>query len=241
MARRHRRTQRGSLPQGKPKGKNPGKQQKHGPHPSSELIKAAETAIQEWFANNPKATLRARDLLHHLGWPQSKQPVLKEALVRLINEGLLHKVKGSKLTAPRESSKLESGPLELTESGNGFVRHKDGDIFVPRGKLLNARHGDRVEVALTGIGRKGSPQGRVVRVVEREDTPVTGRFVGHGVRGGVVYPDNPKLLSPLKFRGIYYAAPRMAIVSRWSGLTSRAVPRGASSVSSVRQRTLRRG
>lgn len=199
MAKRHRRAQRGNLPKGRPRGSSGGKRQ--GPHASAELVRAAEEAIRDWFANNPKSSIRARDLLHHLGWPQSKQPLLKEALLRLIREGHLHKVKGSKLSAPSSSAKLESGPLELTESGNGFVRHPDGDIFVPRSKQLNARHGDRVEVALTGIGRQGSPQGRVVRVVERESTPVTGRFVGHAVRGGVVYPDNPKIPGPIDIPG----------------------------------------
>ena len=178
----------------------PPKRNRSAPHPSSDLQKAAEEALLAWFDSNPRTAISSRDLLKQLRWPHSKQKVIQQAVVSLLKEGKLQRVKGKKLARVREEDHHVQGIIELAERGFGFVRRGGGedDVYIPVSKKLGAQHGDRVEIALTGEGRFGGPQGRVVRVLERNDVPVTGRFVGVVGRGGLVYPDNPRVQGPIE-------------------------------------------
>ncbi|MFH0883254.1 MAG: VacB/RNase II family 3'-5' exoribonuclease [bacterium] len=178
----------------------PRKRDRSAPGPSSDLQKAASESVLGWFNAHPRAAISSRDLQKQLQWPQSKQKVIQQAVISLLKNGRLQRIKGKKLALVRDDDRLVQGTLELAEKGFGFVRRGRGeeDVYVPASKLLGAHHGDQVEIALTGAGRFGGPQGRVVRVLERNDVPVTGRFVAVPGRGGLVYPDNPRVQGPLE-------------------------------------------
>jgi len=161
---------------------------------------AAAQEILAWFQAHPSKAVSIRDLQRALDWPHTRQKSLFSALALLQKEGKLRRVKGKKLSLVREQVTNPTGKIELAEKGFGFVRVLDGgdDIYIPRTKLMGARNGDQVEYALTGLGKFGGPQGRIVRVLERDDTPITGRFVQIALRGGLVYPDNPKVPGPFE-------------------------------------------
>ncbi len=183
--------------------RGPSKSRKHmrvPTSPASGLLKAAAEAVLGWFVQHPRSAITGRDLQKQLRWPQSKQKTIQQAVVSLLKEGRLQRIKGKKLSFVREDRRLVQGTLELAEKGFGFVRRggRDEDVYVPASKLLGAHHGDSVEIALTGTGRFGGPQGRVVRILERTDTPVTGRFVAVPGRGGLVYADNPRVRGPFE-------------------------------------------
>ena len=180
-----------------------GKGQQKGRRSSGSSETADFTAAQEilaWFKEHPSKAISVRDLQRALDWPSSRQKALFQALELLQKEGRLRRVKGKKLSFVRDQIAYQTGKLEVAEKGFGFVRVTEGgdDVYIPKSKLLGARNGDQVEFALTGLGRFGSPQGRIVRVLERDDTPITGRFVQIERRGGLVYPDNPKVPGPFE-------------------------------------------
>ncbi len=70
-----------------------------------------------------------------------------------------------------------SGTVSVTRQGDAFVRAEEGgpDVFVPAGALASAMHGDTVLVGVEGHPREGrSPEGRVLRVLERARQTVVG-------------------------------------------------------------------
>ncbi len=77
----------------------------------------------------------------------------------------------------------------MTRHGYGFVSSPEGDYFVGQREAAGAMHGDTVairpEARRKGQGRSGS----VVKVVERANTTVVGRFARHGAIGVVVPSD----------------------------------------------------
>ncbi len=84
------------------------------------------------------------------------------------------------------------GPILMTRRGYGFVEAPEGDIYVSRRDTAGAMHRDVVAVRpyaqRGGEGRSGS----VVRIVQRANTTLVGRYEQHGGIGIVVATD-PRL------------------------------------------------
>jgi len=83
---------------------------------------------------------------------------------------------------------LIGGRIEGHADGFGFLvpdagaGTKTGDIFLAPKEMHKALHGDRVMVRVTGVDRRGRPEGKIVEVLERANTRLVGRvFVEHGV------------------------------------------------------------
>lgn len=81
------------------------------------------------------------------------------------------------------------GRISMTRRGYGFVGAPDGDFYVSARDTHGAMHGDTValrpDVKRGGQGRSGV----VVRILERANTQVVGRFEKHGAIGIVVPSD----------------------------------------------------
>lgn len=73
---------------------------------------------------------------------------------------------------PREVT----GSLAVTRLGDAFVRLEDGgpDVFVPGSRLASAMDGDQVAVRIDRHPRGRSPEGSVVRVLERARQTIVG-------------------------------------------------------------------
>ncbi len=93
-----------------------------------------------------------------------------------------------------ERASLLAGKVEGHPDGFGFFRPDDGspDVFLDQHQMEKVMHGDRVLVRITGVDRKGRPEGGIVEVTARANTRVVGRvFVEHGV--AFVVPENRRL------------------------------------------------
>ena len=89
---------------------------------------------------------------------------------------------------------LLSGQVQGHRDGFGFLIRDDSaqDLVLSEHEMSKVLHGDRALVRVTGIDRKGRPEGSIVEVTERANTRVIGRvFVEHGVV--VVVPENRRL------------------------------------------------
>lgn len=78
--------------------------------------------------------------------------------------------------------------------GFGFLRPDRGgdDLFLAPKQMRMALHGDEVLASISGIDRRGRPEGVIVEVLKRAHTRLLGRYSDKG-RIGFVTPDNRKI------------------------------------------------
>ncbi len=90
------------------------------------------------------------------------------------------------------------GRLSRHRDGYGFVildkpiAKFSGDVFIPRPFMLDAMHGDRVEVRLGRIDERGRAEGRIGRVLERAHEEIVGIF-HRGPQYNFVLPDDRRI------------------------------------------------
>ena len=76
------------------------------------------------------------------------------------------------------TANFTEGRVSAHRDGYGFLIPDDGDdIFLPEKELQKVLHGDRVQVRITGLDRRGRPEGTIVEVLSRANTHVIGRLV----------------------------------------------------------------
>jgi len=80
----------------------------------------------------------------------------------------------------------------MTRHGYGFVDAPEGDFFVPARDTGGAMHGDTVALRPDTHKGKAGRSGVVMRVVERANTTVVGRFDRHGAIG-IVSPADRRM------------------------------------------------
>ncbi len=80
-----------------------------------------------------------------------------------------------------------SGTVQGHPDGFGFLvpddktKHPD-DLFLGPREMAQVMHGDRVMVRMSGLDRKGRPEGKIVEVLERSTKSLVGRVIqGQGV------------------------------------------------------------
>ena len=71
------------------------------------------------------------------------------------------------------------GSVQGHRDGHGFVIRDDGesDIYLPPNEMRAVLHKDRVKVRIVRSDRKGRPEGRVVEIVQRSNSPIIGRLL----------------------------------------------------------------
>jgi ribonuclease R len=135
---------------------------------------------------------RPKALAKRLGIPQNSYSSFRRLLRELVEEGELVKLRGGRLVTPsRENDYV--GEFYALKTGGGFVIRPDkkGDIFVGARNIGAAIHGDRVLVRLTKPAAGRSPEGQVVKILERPSRILIGKYV-ESPYGDFVVPDDRK-------------------------------------------------
>ncbi|HEX6930113.1 MAG TPA: ribonuclease R [Gammaproteobacteria bacterium] len=86
-----------------------------------------------------------------------------------------------------------AGRVQAHRDGFGFLVPDEGgeDIFLSPRQMQSVMHGDRISVRISGVDRRGRPEGSLVDVLERNTETLVGRFFEEsGV--GFVTPDNSR-------------------------------------------------
>ena len=99
---------------------------------------------------------------------QEEKVLLRKNITRLENQGLILKLRKRYFVRPR--SNITHGRFTSSPRGFGFVIPEDEhleDIFVPAKFAGGAFHGDFVEVHYKEKGKKGKPEGRIVRILRK--------------------------------------------------------------------------
>ena len=120
-----------------------------------------------------------RDLVQGLSLESEAEPELKSVLGRLIEAGALVEIRGGRFGLP-DRMNLVVGRLSCSPSGYGFVvpeKRSEGqpDLFVAAANIREALHGDRVVARVERHGQRG-PEGRIIRVLERVNQRIVGRY-----------------------------------------------------------------
>lgn len=89
-------------------------------------------------------------------------------------------------------SGLIVGRITMNRRGFGFVEAPEGDIYIGMRDTHGAMHGDTVGIKLGARHSKMGRSGTVVKVLERANQTLVGRFERSG-RLGVVVPSDPRM------------------------------------------------
>src|SRR3984893_3000937 len=141
-----------------------------------------------------------RELLQVLKVPPDDRTSFKRHVKSLVASGDLIQIRGHRFGLP-EKMDLYVGRLQTHAAGYGFVvpeRPLDagggGDIYISRPHLNEAMHGDRVVARIERVKDGGRVEGRIIRILERKNESIIGRYDrdDHGM--GYVVPFDRRVL-----------------------------------------------
>jgi ribonuclease R len=141
----------------------------------------------------------ARDLSQTLRIPREERNAFKRQLKALVEEGALIQMRGNRFGLP-EKMDLIVGRLTTNPAGYGFVvpehatREDRRDIYIAASNLTEAMHGDRVVARIERQTDKG-PEGRIIKILERSQSTIVGRFEIDSAGLGYVTPFDRRVLT----------------------------------------------
>ena len=140
-----------------------------------------------------------RELVQVLKISRDERTSFKRHVKALVASGDLVQIRGNRFGLP-EKMDLYVGRLQTHRAGYGFVTPErplepaGGDIYVSGPHLNEAMQGDRVVVRIERIKEGGRAEGRVIRILERANEQVIGRYDRDEHGRGFVAPFDRRLL-----------------------------------------------
>jgi ribonuclease R len=143
----------------------------------------------------------ARELAHLLRVPREERNSFTRQLKALVSEGVLLQIRGNRFGLA-EKMDLVVGQLHTHPAGFGFVtsehpaRETKKDMYIAAGHMLDAMHGDRVVARIERHTERGV-EGRIIRILQRGQDSVVGRFEGDAANLGYVVPFDRRVLTDI--------------------------------------------
>ncbi|MBI2829191.1 MAG: ribonuclease R, partial [Acidobacteria bacterium] len=142
----------------------------------------------------------ARELAQVLRVPREQRSNFKRQLKTLVTDGMLVQIRGNRFGVA-EKMDLVVGRLQTNPGGFGFVvpEHTEPgqqrqDIFIPPASLTEAMHGDRVVARIERQSERG-PEGKIIRILQRSQETIVGRFEVDASALGYVVPFDRRVLT----------------------------------------------
>ncbi len=125
---------------------------------------------------------------------------LNRRLAAMERDGQIKPDRKGRIQLANSTSFIE-GRVSAHRDGYGFLIPDEGeDIFLSDKEMQKVMHGDRVQVRVTGIDRRGRPEGAIVEVLSRANTHVIGRMVNeNGV--WLVVPEDKRISHDILLAG----------------------------------------
>ncbi len=153
------------------------------------------------LVESSKEPVRVREIERKLAEREEDIYKIKSAVKKLLLEGKLIKEKGRRLSKGDGVKDAVRGKVQSTNGAVGFLLVPNGDdLFITPADMRMLGHGDIVE-AVKVQARDGRSRAKVVRLIDRDKSPVIGRYRDMGKRGGLVYPDDPRVPGPVNIPG----------------------------------------
>jgi ribonuclease R len=140
-----------------------------------------------------------RELLQVLRVPKDEHHSFKRHVKSLVSSGDLIQIRGNRFGLP-EKMDLYVGRLQAHPAGYGFVTPErpldsgGGDIYIGNTHLNDAMHGDRVVVRIERVKEGGRAEGRIIRILERANEWIVGRYDRDADGMGYVVPFDRRVL-----------------------------------------------
>jgi ribonuclease R len=139
-----------------------------------------------------------RELLQVLKVPRDERTSFKRHVKSLVSSGDLIQIRGHRFGLP-EKMDLYVGRLQTHQAGYGFVTPErpldaGGDIYISGPHLNEAMHGDRVVVRIERLKEGGRAEGRIIRILERRNEWIVGRYDRGDAGMGYVVPFDRRVL-----------------------------------------------
>ena len=139
-----------------------------------------------------------RELLQILKVPREERTSFKRHVKNLVSSGDLIQIRGHRFGLP-EKMDLYFGRLQTHPGGYGFVTPErpldnGGDIYISGPYLNEAMHGDRVVVRIERVKEGGRVEGRIIRILERSNASIVGRYDRDENGMGYVAPFDRRVL-----------------------------------------------
>ncbi len=142
----------------------------------------------------------SRELAQLLRVPREERTTFKRQLKTLVADGELLQIRGNRFGLP-DKMDLVVGKLHANPAGFGFVVPEHAqrgaerkDIYIAASNLTEAMHGDRVVARVERQSEKG-PEGRIIRILERSQATIVGRFEVDAGGLGYVVPFDRRVLT----------------------------------------------
>jgi ribonuclease R len=131
--------------------------------------------------------------------PREERASFKRQLKSLATSGDLLQIRGNRFGLP-EKMDLIVGRLTTNPGGFGFVvpeHGESGDIYIAAPNLTEAMHGDRVVARVERRTEKGA-EGRIIKILERSQSSIVGRFELDDAGLGFVVPFDRRVLTDVQ-------------------------------------------
>ncbi|MSO29567.1 MAG: ribonuclease R [Acidobacteria bacterium] len=170
----------------------------------------------------------ARELAQLLRVAREERNNFKRQLKTLVTDGELLQIRGNRFGLP-DKMDLVVGRLQTNPAGFGFVvpenaqRGERKDIYIAASNLTEAMHGDRVVARIERQTDKGA-EGRIIRILERSQATIVGRFDVDGSGLGYVVPFDRRVLTDVHVPTDQWAAAEpgemvLVEITRWPTAT----------------------
>ncbi len=141
----------------------------------------------------------ARELAQILRVPREDRHAFARTLKALVADGALLQIRGNRFGVAAEMDAVV-GRLQTNPGGFGFVVPEDAapgerkDIFIAPPNLADAMHGDRVVARVERQTERGL-EGRIIRILQRSQETIVGRFEVDASDLGYVVPFDRRILT----------------------------------------------
>lgn len=151
--------------------------------------------LKRKFYKNPTKSFTAKQLIH-LEKLSNNIDSVNHALTHISSEGYISELRPGKYQFNKNSvkdSRVFEGVVDMTKYGTAYIitEELDSDIFVPKKKVKNAMHNDRVEVMVISK-LKDKYTGEILKVLERNTTHFVGTYQS-GQSFGFVIPQSTSI------------------------------------------------
>src|SRR5258708_2559782 len=165
----------------------------------------SDKELLHYIGKQPRHIAGFKQIAHDLALKGKERRRLEELLREMTRQRKLVAIGKERWSLPTAASSqdLVVGRLRMHRDGYGFViPERDslparaqgklaGDIFIPPPHIGSAMHGDEVLVELGPIRQDGRAEGHILRVTERHQETVGGKF-HYGNRHNYVTPIDEK-------------------------------------------------
>jgi ribonuclease R len=125
---------------------------------------------------------------------------LTRRLAAMERDGQIKPDRKGRMQLANTASFIE-GRVSAHRDGYGFLIPDEGeDIFLSDREMQKVMHGDRVQVRVTGLDRRGRPEGTIVEVTQRANTHLIGRLVNEN-GAWLVVPEDKRISHDILLAG----------------------------------------